>query len=611
MEEHVGELWGHIITRLADRSHHEAAVRFADIEKLAGLLFRGFGGDPALKVRETTATAHGARRRWLARIAGSQDHVELAWVDQDSLYLPSCIACFPSRELNHDLYVWLIAMAANDPLDGTPWLQRNQAIARRVLERLPGMAGRYQRLVDAHIAQRLQPRAVRQAEAEQERLLRQALHVPGSVATLPAARRAHQPVLLWLHPAPPISTIGAGAQAPEGEPAAPQGNASKSRDTRRRRAERTDMPEDKNTFLMLFRPESIFSFGEYTKVNRATDEDEPDNAQQIADDMDVISVARDDKPSASRLRFDLDLPSAEEDDTPLAEGVLLPEWHYRRRQLLENHCRVQPLMATQAPPCALPVHLRPSANRLRRQFQALLPQRQVRRAQPQGLDIDLDACVRNACDRRNGQLRSDPALYMDIRAQSRDLACLLLADLSLSTDAYVNDDSRVIDVIRDSLYLFGEALSATRDRFGIYGFSSVRRGNVRYHVIKDFAQPYDAMVRGRIQAIKPGFYTRMGAAIRHSTNLLQKQQAAEKLLLILTDGKPNDLDVYEGRYGVEDTRMAVREAKRAGLRPFCVTIDEKAEEYLPHLFGAGNYVVIRNVAELPRKLPQLYAQIVG
>jgi nitric oxide reductase NorD protein len=101
----------------------------------------------------------------------------------------------------------------------------------------------------------------------------------------------------------------------------------------------------------------------------------------------------------------------------------------------------------------------------------------------------------------------------------------------------------------------------------------------------------------------------MGAAIRHATTLLARQPSKQRLLLILTDGKPNDLDQYEGRYGIEDTRHAVLEARRQGLRPFCVTIDKNGNDYLPYLFGNSGYVVIRKPAELPHRLPLLYAQL--
>jgi len=233
------------------------------------------------------------------------------------------------------------------------------------------------------------------------------------------------------------------------------------------------------------------------------------------------------------------------------------------------------------------------------------------RSRPEGCEIDLDAYLRYAADRAAGVQASAQDLYRDLRCGQRDLACLLLADLSLSTDAWINDQQRVIDVIRDSLFLFAEALSACGDRFAIYGFSSRKRDPIRFHQLKTFGERYNAAIRGRIQAIKPGYYTRMGAAIRQATTLLQQQSASQRLLLILTDGKPNDLDNYEGRYGIEDTREAIREARALGLRPFCVTIDAHANEYLPHLFGASDYVVIRRPAQLPRKLPQLYAGLTG
>src|SRR5690606_32211663 len=117
---------------------------------------------------------------------------------------------------------------------------------------------------------------------------------------------------------------------------------------------------------------------------------------------------------------------------------------------------------------------------------------------------------------------------------------------------------------------------------------------------------YDDNTRGRIQALRPGYYTRMGAAIRQASRTLAGQPQKRKLLLLVTDGKPNDLDVYEGRYGVEDTRQAVMEARRAGLVPFCITIDHKAEDYLPYMFGANGYTLIKEPEQLPVRLPQLY-----
>src|SRR5690606_26287288 len=212
--------------------------------------------------------------------------------------------------------------------------------------------------------------------------------------------------------------------------------------------------------------------------------------------------------------------------------------------------------------------------------------RQWLRGQPQGSELDMQAWLDFHVERQHGHC-AERGLFMEQRQNRRDLACLLLADLSMSTDAHLNDEHRVIDVIADSLMLFGEALSAVGDDFALYGFSSLRRQQVRMQELKSFRQRYGDETRGRIQALRPGFYTRMGAAIRQATDLLGARKQRRKLLLLVTDGKPNDLDLYEGRYGVEDTRMAVLEARRQGLLPFCITIDSEAGDYLPYMFGAN------------------------
>lgn len=606
MEEYVGALWHKLITDVADKRYPNEAVSLEQISKTAGILFRSWGGDSGLAVKSATATQHGAKRTLLQRIAGSNLKTELTWLDGATLNLPATIDLFPQRKLNRDLYLWLIALAATSGESTLPWIVRNQRATLDVLERFPGLTSRYYRLVEAVLATRPDSARLPSGEREQEAAIRSALQHPGSVERLPPARCPPQPVHLWLHPNPPVSeAANANSKDPQSHEG---GNNIKNEKDRRYQAERVDMPEDKNSFMMSFRAESIFSWAEYIKVNRPTEEDEPPD-DRPAEDLDRLSVAQDGKTAASRLKFDLDLPSAASDDQPLGEGILLPEWHYKKQLLQLNHCRLQPMLARNAEPLALPAHLSATARRLRSQFAALTPAKVWLKGQFDGSELDLDACVQFSADRISGEHAREQGLYKAHHYCDRDLACLLLADLSLSTDAYINDEARVIDVIRDTLFLFSEALSATGDRFALYGFSSLKRENIRFHILKEFERKYNDEVRGRIAAIKPGFYTRMGAAIRHASQLLAKQAATQRLLLILTDGKPNDLDQYEGRYGVEDTRVAIHEARQMGLRPFCVTIDERGSSYLPHLFGVSGYVVIRKPSELPRELPLLYAQL--
>jgi nitric oxide reductase NorD protein len=607
MEEHFGTLWHRLITRAAQRRYPDAAVTLVEIEKTAGLLFRAFGGDPGLRVAPAAASRHGGRRRWLARVAGLGEKTESACRDAETLQLPAELALLPQRELNRDLYLWLIALAAAcDAVDAdAPWWRQNQQGTLTALDRYPGLHPRYRRLVAAVLESRIPPERLPQDEAAQEIALRQALREPGSVLDLPTAHRPPQPIPLWLYSAP--TPTAARSQPDAGDSKADGGSAE--RDRQRRRAEYVDPSERKNGFLLPFRAESLLSWAEFVRVNRPTDDDPEPNAARAADDMDVLSVTRNGASTASRVRFDLDLPAASEDDWPLGLGIKLPEWDYRKRSLLPDYCRVQEMLARHATPCELPPALRRDAQRLRRQFEILRPGRGWRRAQPDGEELDLDACVRHATDCVGSGNGHEYGLYRQLARQERDLACLLLADLSLSTDAWVNNKGRVIEVIRDSLFLFSEALAVMGDRFALYGFSSRKRQHVRMQRIKTFSEQYNPVVRGRINAIKPGYYTRMGAAVRYTARLLGQQIASRRLLLLLTDGKPNDLDQYEGRYGIEDTRMALLEARREGLYPFCVTIDREAEDYLPYIFGKDGFILIRHPEDLPRQLLLLYSRL--
>jgi len=610
MEEYVGELWHKLITRAADNRHAAATVTLDEMSRVAAIFFRALGGDAGLNLSAATATHHGARRSWKERLASSGERVELSWRDGETLRLPEKISLFAERSLNRDLYLWLVALSAASVDETLPWIVRNQAATQNTLLRFPGLARRYNRLVDALLPLRNSPADLPAAEAAQEAAIRQALQHPGSIQALPPANKPFSPVPLWTHPSPPASTassIAAGDGTPERESAE---NKNTARSRRKHAADRTEMPDGKDGFLMMFRAESLFSWTEYINVNRPQDEeDDVESAALAAEDMDRMTVARDGETSAAKLRFDLDLPPASEDDIVLGDGIALPEWDYKKKLMQPGYCRLQEMVSAQHEPCELPPQLRRTARRLRSQFQALAPTRTWLKGQQDGEEIDLDAWVRQEADLLSGIHADSRGLYRAQVNQQRDLACLLLADLSLSTDAYASDHARVIDVIRDSLFLFSEALSATGDQFAMYGFSSLRRGNVRFNRIKGFTEGYDGETRGRIQAIKPGYYTRMGAAIRQASALLAQQPQQQRLLLILSDGKPNDLDRYEGRYGIEDTRMAIHEALQKGLRPFCVTIDVNANEYLPHLFGVHGYAVIRKPEELPKELPLLYAQM--
>ena len=609
MEEVVGGLWHRFITARADRRHPEAAVRLEEIERTAGTLFRALGGDGGLRIAAAADTEHGARRGWLSRLAGTDERAAHASRDDETLRLPPTLDLFAERALNRDLYLWLIALAAGAPPQVDDWLQANQQATLATLSRYPGFESRYRRLVDACLALRIPPAELSGGEAEAERAIRGALSEPGSVVALPSAGRPPQPVPLWLYPSRTVFDRRSCRERPAA-PANPGGETVDARG-KRRSARREDDTDGRDGFILPFRAESLLSWAQYVKVKRALDDDDNPDAARAADDMDELAIADGSGETASAIRFDLDLPSAAVDDIPLTDGILLPEWDWKRHTLQKDQCRLTEYEPRDATPCPLPARLARAARRLRHQFELLTPSRRWLKAQPDGSEADLDACVRQWTDRAVGHADGNSGRYLKCDRRERDLACLVLADLSLSTDAHISNDLKVIDVIRDSLMLLAEALGATGDRFALYGFSSLKRSHVRFQRIKRFDEGHGATSRGRINALKPGYYTRMGAAIRHAANLLSEQPTALRLLLILSDGKPNDMDHYEGRFGIEDTRRAVIEARRQGVRPFCVTIDHEGADYLPHVFGVDGFTVIRKPEELPLRLPLLVAGLVA
>ncbi|MDE2457277.1 MAG: hypothetical protein KGL43_27105, partial [Burkholderiales bacterium] len=307
-----------------------------------------------------------------------------------------------------------------------------------------------------------------------------------------------------------------------------------------------------------------------------------------------------------RLRMDLDLAArAEAPPTQAAAAIRVPEWNHKTRSLLPDHCSIRVQPPAEAHNAPFPQRLRADQRRLQRQMAALRNDRRRLYGQSDGDEIDVDACIRQRSAPQAG--RAD--FYRATQRNERDIACLLLADLSLSTEAAVDGELRVIDVIKDSLQLFAETLSISRDRLALYGFNSRQRHDVRMIEIKSFDAACDAQVRGRIEGLAASAYTRMGPVVRHASALLARQPSRQQILLLLSDGKPNDNDYYEGRYGIEDTRHALAAARRSGQHTFCVTIDRDAGEYLPHLFGRHGYTIVNRPSELPQRLALLYARM--
>ncbi len=288
----------------------------------------------------------------------------------------------------------------------------------------------------------------------------------------------------------------------------------------------------------------------------------------------------------------------------LQRGIAYPEWDYRRQHYREQHALVQVRTAPPGNPVWVAETLESHQGLLegiRRRFELLRTHRAWLRGQVDGDELDLDAYVDAVANLRAGSGLTD-RLYRTQRCAERNLAILLLIDVSGSTDSWISQGRRVIDVEREALLLVSIALQSLGAPYAIQAFSGQGREAVVVCDIKTFEEAYGQEVALRIASLEPEHYTRCGAAIRHASANLMCQPAARRLLLVLSDGKPSDNDDYEGRYGVEDTRQAVLEAVLQGISPFCLTIDRQASAYLPRIFGATRYALLPRPELLPTVL---------
>jgi len=254
---------------------------------------------------------------------------------------------------------------------------------------------------------------------------------------------------------------------------------------------------------------------------------------------------------------------------------------------------------------------------VRRQFQRIRPERyRVIHGLEDGEDFDLDAVITARADRRSGSPPS-PKLYQAKQREERDVATLFLVDMSASTDEPVPDapaGRRVIDITKEALVVMAEALEEIGDTYGIYGFSGHGRQQVELYLVKHFNEPLTSAVKGRIGAIEPKRSTRMGTALRHAVAKMRGVAARSKHVILLSDGFPQDVDYGDDRrsnvYGIQDTTMAFQEAARAGVTPFCITVDKAGHDYLKEMCEASRYLVIDDITALPRELPKIYQRFV-
>ena len=638
-EETVGRLWNRLVGERATLPRFpEAAVEFAAVRRSLGVLFRGLGGLPAIDVKAADESVSHHRLSWRQRLARDDERVTLARLTGDSLLMPAEIALFPEPDVNRSLYLWLAGWAVaaadhpprrrRDPLMAD--LERLRAVratTAAVEARFPGLAARGRTLAAATLAARPDrslPKLEREVEGIVRALLGEAAEAaPGSLlarvldAEAPLAGlvaspdyKPFLPVALWGEVDPASAS---GARRPsdgDEEASADSPPAEGEKKTRRAKRRESDQIERPDAFFM-HRFDKILSWAEFLNLHRDVEDDEEDQARKAADDHDEMGLAQSKRKAATRLAFDLDLAPEEVAGDRLAGRFTYPEWDCRKGVYLPDHTVV---LAGPADPAAegtwtLDATARRRIREVKRRFEALTAGRTRHRAQVDGAELDIDAVVRAAADLAACGEGSD-RVFEQVRTTARDLAVTVLVDVSRSTESWA-DDRPVIAVEKEALIAFAEGLTALGDAHELLAFSSLKRSRVRVQTLKAFDEPYGATVKARIGGLRPGHYTRLGAAIRHATVGLAARPNRRRLLIVLTDGKPNDLDHYEGRFGIEDSRKAVEEARAAGCSVFGITVDKEARAYIPRLFGANGFAVIGRPSKLLEALPVLYRHVVG
>lgn len=630
-EEKVGRLWHRLIGEPASwPSFPTAAVELEGIRGALAVFFRGAGGEPGLELATGSARRGGHRLRLWQRLGMMEERMVRAERTEELVLLPPRIDLLPEPPLNRDLYVWLTAFLAHarpppatvDPLRAD--LDRLRVAHRATVEVLslfPGLWSVHADLAAAFLAiwpGRRLPALERRVESVAKGLLGGpepdpefwAVVVEGAPKGAVAAPASYKPLLpvpLWGEVRP--GTRRTAPEAPDDdEPGLERSEDPQAPHRRGRRREREE-PDERGALTLINKGELLLLATDMVSVNRPDDEEDPDEARRAAEDMDELALGDRDRKSSSRLKLQLDLDTAAVDPTPVEAKLAYPEWDYKRRAYLKDHCALLAGTAPEEGESWEPDEAaRRQIRRVRRQFEALRPRRETLRAQLDGHELDTDALVRSRVDLASGGGGSD-AVYLEARSRARDLAVAILVDASLSTDSWL-EGRRVLDVEKQALTALAWGIEACGDPSAILAFTS-RRREVKVELLKGFDEPLGPPVRRRIAALRPGQYTRMGAALRHATAQLDARPERHRLLLLLSDGKPNDVDHYEGRYALEDTRKAVQEARRKGVAVFAVTVDRGAESYVPHLFGRGGYAVVAHIGGLPDALPRIYRQVAG
>ncbi len=340
--------------------------------------------------------------------------------------------------------------------------------------------------------------------------------------------------------------------------------------------------------------------------------DELNEHQDALNEMQMKNTIRVDDPVHSVYQADFIenttvAESAEIDST--GYHIKYDEWNYSKAAYKSNYCKVYPKSQLKTNPEYYKKTLRDNASTLlglRKMLTTVNNRYRIQRRQTQGDEFDLDALTDLYVDIKSGHSPSEN-IYLSKRKKEKDLSILFLLDISLSSDSYAAGN-RVIDVEKQVSILFGEILNEFNVDFSINCFYSKTRNHTSFLTLKDFDENWDT-AKYKIGQPQPMGYTRIGPALRHSGALLDLRDSTNKWVILLSDGKPNDYDKYEGKYGIHDIKQALRELNQRNINTYAVAIEAEAKYYLPQMFGADHYEILTTPVELLQSLAKLYDRI--
>ncbi len=366
-------------------------------------------------------------------------------------------------------------------------------------------------------------------------------------------------------------------------------------------------------YVLLHNFEKVETAEEYNGVWRDFDgKDDLEEHQDALDALNMKFTVRVDDTAHSVYQAEFTENTSVAESAGSDEGgfhLKYDEWDFKKRAYKPGFCRIFPKLQTETDPEYYTKTIAKNASTLlglRKMLVSVNNKMQQQRRQPQGDEFDIDALTDLFTDIRARRSPSDN-IFLSRRKKEKDFSILVLLDISLSSDSYAAGN-RVIDVEKKAAILFGEILDEMMIDFSVDSFFSKTRNYSTYLILKDFDEKW-VVGKNRIGAVEPQGYTRIGAALRHAGARLGGRGAKSKWIILISDGKPNDYDKYEGKYGVQDVRQALRELGEREINAYALAIEARAKYYLPQMFGQNHYQVLTTPVELLRAMVGLYAKI--